>query len=48
MRYAAGERDFPKLAREYGVTRQALANAVLGQTYKTLPMPPNSGLRLLR
>lgn len=40
LRYAAGERKFSKLAREFGVSREAIRNAVDGVTFKYLPMPP--------
>ena len=40
MRYAAGEKEFTKLARDYGVSRPTITNAVLGYTFKYLPMPP--------
>ena len=40
LRYAAGERELSKLARAYGVGRQALQSAVVGHTFKDLPMPP--------
>ncbi|MEZ0171014.1 hypothetical protein [Microvirga sp. TS319] len=40
LRYAAGEREFTKLARDYGVSRPTITNAVLGYTFKHLPMPP--------
>jgi hypothetical protein len=40
LRYAAGERELTRLAREYGVARQALQSVVAGHTYKDLPMPP--------
>lgn len=40
LRYAAGERKFSKLAREFGVSREAIRNAVEGTTFKYLPMPP--------
>jgi hypothetical protein len=40
LRYAAGEREFSRLASDYGVSRSAIANAVLGYTFKHLPMPP--------
>jgi hypothetical protein len=39
-RYASGEREFSKLARESGVSREAMRNAVDGLTFKYLPMPP--------
>ena len=40
LRYAAGEREWSKLAQDIGVARQALQSAVVGHTYKDLPMPP--------
>ncbi len=40
LRYEAGERELSKLARAYGVGRQALQSAVVGHTFKDLPMPP--------
>ena len=40
LRYAAGERELSKLAEAYGVARQALQSAVVGHTYKDLPLPP--------
>jgi biotin operon repressor len=40
LRYASGEREFSKLAREFGVSREAIHNAVDGLTFKYLPMPP--------
>lgn len=42
LRYAAGERELSKLARAYGVGRQAVQSAAVGQTYRDLPMPPKS------
>ncbi len=42
LRYRAGERELSKLAREFGVARQALQSAVVGHTFKDLPMPPKS------
>ncbi len=39
-RYASGEREFSKFARDYGVGRESIKNAVLGLTFKELPMPP--------
>jgi Zn-dependent peptidase ImmA (M78 family) len=42
LRYAAGERELARLASDYGVSRSAIANAVLGYTFKHLPMPPRS------
>jgi hypothetical protein len=40
LRYAAGEQDFKKLARAYRISRSTITNAVLGKTFKDLPMPP--------
>ena len=40
LRYAAGERELTRLARAFGVRRQAVQSAAVGQTYKDLPMPP--------
>lgn len=40
LRYASGEREFSKLMREYGVSREALRNAIECLTFKYLPMPP--------
>lgn len=42
LRYAAGERDFKKLAGTYRIARSTITNAVLGKTFKDLPMPPKS------
>jgi hypothetical protein len=38
--YAAGELKWSKLARQYGVSREAVRNAAEGVTFKHLPMPP--------
>ena len=43
-RYASGEREFSRFAREYGVGRGAIKAAVLGLTFKELPMPPKRAL----
>jgi hypothetical protein len=40
LRHASGEREYSKLAREFGVSREAIRNAVDGVTFKYLPMPP--------
>lgn len=40
LRYAAGEQDFKKLAVAYRISRSTITNAVLGKTFKDLPMPP--------
>jgi hypothetical protein len=42
LRYADGEQDFKKLAQAYRISRSTIANAVLGKTFKDLPMPPRS------
>ena len=42
LRYAAGEPELSKLAKAYGVGRQVVQSAAVGQTYKDLPMPPRS------
>jgi hypothetical protein len=42
LRYAAGERELSKVAPAYGVGRQVVHSAAVGQTYKDLPMPPKS------
>ncbi len=39
-RYASGERKYSKMAREFGVTREAIRDSVEGMTFKYLPMPP--------
>ncbi|MBM1175411.1 hypothetical protein [Microvirga arabica] len=40
LRYAAGEREYRKLAREFGVSREAVRAAAEGLSFKHLPMPP--------
>jgi len=40
LRYASGEREFSKFARDYGVSRETIKNAIAGSTFKDLPMPP--------
>jgi hypothetical protein len=40
LRYASGERKYSKLAREFGVSSEAIRNAAKGMTFKYLPMPP--------
>ncbi len=42
LRYAAGELRWSKLAREYGVSPEAVRNAAEGVTFKYLPMPPKA------
>ena len=43
-RYAAGEREFSKIGCDYGVRGQTIKQAILGETYKDLPMPPKRAL----
>ena len=43
-RYASGEREISMFARDYGVGRESIKNAVLGMTFKKLPMPPKRGM----
>ena len=40
LRYASGDRQYRKLAREFGVSQEAVRNAAEGLTFKHLPMPP--------
>jgi hypothetical protein len=40
LRYAAGEREFARLASDYSVSRHTIA--VLGYTFKHLPMLPRN------
>jgi DNA-binding GntR family transcriptional regulator len=40
LRYAAGERQYSKLAREFGVSREAVRSAAEGLSFKYRPMPP--------
>lgn len=40
LRYASGEREYSKLAREFGVSREAVRAAAEGLSFKYLPMPP--------
>ena len=44
LRFASGEREWGKLSRKYGVSRETIKNAVLGFTFKDLPMPPKRSL----
>jgi hypothetical protein len=43
-RYASGEREWSRFARDYRVGRETIRDAVLGLTFKDLPMPPKSFL----
>ncbi|WP_262030280.1 hypothetical protein [Microvirga sp. Mcv34] len=40
LRFASGEREWGKLSRDYGVSRDTIKSAVVGETFKELPMPP--------
>jgi hypothetical protein len=40
LRFASGERQWGKFSTEYGVSREAIKNPVLGLSFKELPMPP--------
>jgi hypothetical protein len=40
--YMVGDQDWSKLAKRFGVSREAVKNAAIGFTYKDLPMPPKS------
>ena len=40
LRFASGERERGKLLKDYGVSREAIKNAVFGMRFKELPMPP--------
>jgi hypothetical protein len=44
LRYASGEREWGKFSRDYGVSREAIKSAVMGETFKDLPMPPRRSL----
>jgi hypothetical protein len=43
-RYASGEREWSRFARDYGVGRETIRDAVLGLTFKEVPMPPKRTL----
>jgi hypothetical protein len=43
LRFASGEDDWSQLSRIYGVRRETIKSAVLGFTFKDLPMPPKKG-----
>jgi hypothetical protein len=40
LRYASEEREWGKLSRDYGVSRGVIKSAIMGETFKELPMPP--------
>jgi hypothetical protein len=44
LRYASGEREWEKLSRDYGVSRGVIKSAIMGETFKELPIPPKRAL----
>jgi hypothetical protein len=44
LRNALGEREWSHLARMYGVGRETIKSAILGFTFKELPIPPKRAL----
>jgi hypothetical protein len=44
LRFASGEREWGKLSKDYGVSRGVIKSAVMGETFKELPMPPKRTL----
>jgi Zn-dependent peptidase ImmA (M78 family) len=38
--YMVGEHEWAKLAKKFGVSREAIKAAAVGWTFKDLPMPP--------
>ncbi len=38
--YMVGDREWAKLAKRFGVSREAVKAAAMGLTFKDLPMPP--------
>jgi hypothetical protein len=46
--YMVGEREWSKLAKKFGVSREAVKNAAIRATYRDLPMPPMKGESLGR
>jgi hypothetical protein len=40
LRFASGEWEWGKFSKDYGVSRETIKSAVLGITFKELPMPP--------
>jgi hypothetical protein len=42
LRYAKGQKDVGAIAKDLGVSKGSLEPAVLGKTYKDIPMPPKS------
>jgi Zn-dependent peptidase ImmA (M78 family) len=38
--YMVGDQEWSKLAKRFGVSREAIKNAAKGATYRDLPMPP--------
>ena len=41
--YMVGDREWAKLAKKFGVSREAVKAAAMGLTFKELPMPPKRG-----
>jgi hypothetical protein len=46
LRFTSGEREWGRFSKDYGVSREAIKSAVLGLTFKELPMPPKTSLSL--
>jgi hypothetical protein len=44
LRYASGEREWRKFSRDYGVSRGVIKSAIMGETFKELPVPPKRAL----
>jgi hypothetical protein len=42
--YMVGDWEWSKLAKKFGVSRDAVKNAAQGLTYRDLPMPPKRAL----
>jgi hypothetical protein len=42
--YMVGDWEWSKLAKKFGVSRDAVKNAAQGVTYRDLPMPPKTNL----
>jgi hypothetical protein len=45
LRFASGEQEWGQFSKDYGVSRESIKSAVLGLTFKELPMPPKRSLR---
>ena len=44
LRFATGEREWGRFSRDYDVSWETIKAAVLGFTFKDLPMPPKRAL----